>query len=80
MSPAQIRQMDPAQGLLIYRTAPPILVHLPTVWDEKESRAAVLQSQKVFDEIVASGTATPRSEVRSGAVVLDKVSDGTTLS
>ncbi|MEH6793386.1 MAG: TraM recognition domain-containing protein [Rhodococcus sp. (in: high G+C Gram-positive bacteria)] len=79
MSPAQIRQMDPDQGLLIYRTAPPILVHLPTVWDEKESRAAVLQSQKVFDEIVAAGTA-PRSEVRSGAVVLDKVSDGTTLS
>jgi hypothetical protein len=71
--------MDPDQGLLIYRTAPPILVHLPTVWDEKESRAAVLQSQQVFDEIVASGTA-PRAEVQSGAVVLDKVSDGTTLS
>lgn len=80
MTPAEIRTMEPDHGLLIYRGAPPILVHLPSVWDDKHSRTAVLASQKAFDSIVDSGYVPVDRENPSRAVVLDKVSDGTTLS
>ncbi|MDJ0396177.1 TraM recognition domain-containing protein [Rhodococcus sp. G-MC3] len=79
MTPAQIRQMEPDHALLIYRQAPPILVHLPSVWDDKDTRAAVLRSQSVFGDIAGSRT-VPRRERGSGAIVLDKVSDGTEIS
>jgi type IV secretory pathway TraG/TraD family ATPase VirD4 len=79
MSPAEIRTMEPDHGLLIYRNAPPILVHLPSVWDDKTARTAVLESQKAFDSIVAGGY-LPRRNSSSGAVELDKISDGVQLS
>ncbi|RRQ25323.1 TraG family protein [Rhodococcus sp. Eu-32] len=79
MSAAEIRTMEPDHGLLIYRGAPPILVHLPSVWDDKTARAAVTSSQNAFDEIVADGH-LPRRDSNSGAVELDKLSDGVQLS
>ncbi|QCB51809.1 TraG family protein [Rhodococcus sp. PAMC28707] len=79
MTPAQIRQMDPDHALLIYRQAPPILVHLPSVWDDKDTRAAVLRSQAAFDDIAGSRT-VPRRDDGLRGVVLDKVSDGTQIS
>ncbi|OZD13015.1 TraG family protein [Rhodococcus sp. 06-156-3C] len=79
MTPAEIRTMEPDTGLLIYRTAPPILVSLRSVWDDKDTRAAVLHSQDVFDDI-ASGREPVHHTDRSHAVVLYKVSDGTQVS
>ncbi|MBY4212631.1 TraM recognition domain-containing protein [Rhodococcus fascians] len=80
MTPAEIRTMEPDHGLLMYRNAPPILVTLPSVWDDKQIRSAVLHSQAVFDDIVDGRESVHLDDDRSGAVGLDKISDGTLLS
>ena len=54
LTPAQIRGLATDDGLLLYRNAPAMVVHLPTVWQDKRTKKAVQASMAEFDEIVAS--------------------------
>ncbi|MFE2999314.1 type IV secretory system conjugative DNA transfer family protein [Nocardia sp. NPDC059246] len=55
MNTAQIREMDTDHALLLYRNARPVLVHLPTVWQNPAHKRRVLASLAEFDEIVTTG-------------------------
>ncbi|WP_254190876.1 type IV secretory system conjugative DNA transfer family protein [Nocardia noduli] len=55
MTAAELREMDTDHGLLLYRNAPPVKVHLPTVWQIPEHKARVQASLAVFQQIITSG-------------------------
>jgi hypothetical protein len=58
LTPAEIRGLGTDQGLLLYRNAPPVLLDLPTVWQDKRLKRDVLASMREFDAVVA-GTEVP---------------------
>ncbi|MGN2638497.1 type IV secretory system conjugative DNA transfer family protein [Nocardia takedensis] len=55
MTAAELREMDTDHGLLLYRNAPPVKVHLPTVWQVPAHRARVQASLAEFERVINSG-------------------------
>jgi hypothetical protein len=54
MTAAELREMDTDHGLLLYRNARPMTVHLPTVWQVPETKKRVQACLATFDSIVKS--------------------------
>ncbi|MFD4406648.1 type IV secretory system conjugative DNA transfer family protein [Nocardia sp. NPDC058499] len=60
MTAAELREMDTDHGLLLYRNARPMKVHLPTVWQVPHTRKRVEASLAEFDSIVRNGRVPDR--------------------
>jgi hypothetical protein len=63
MPAAQIRMLPDGHGLLVYRNAPPALVSLPTVWEQRKLRRAVEESMREFDAVLERGSVAAPTEM-----------------
>lgn len=57
----EIRELGSDQALLIYRNSPAMVLRLPSVWEHRRWREAVITSTRIFDDIVAGRQPPPAS-------------------